>query len=615
MAIPWAARVLVGVGLLIAASPLRVAHAATPAPASAYVPLTPCRVIDTRSNGGRPTTSTVVPVLGVCGVPAPATAVIVTLTVPSAGAAGFVTAHPAGGVRPVASNLNVVAGATVANTALVRIGTGGAIALDSNVAMHVIVDVVGYFAPTGTATTRAGRFQPVTATRLLDTRTTAKVPPLGVATASAAAAGVPPDAAGVAVNVTFTETTAPGYFTVYGAGARPPVSTGNADAAGQTRAIFTVVPTADKINVFSQSGAHVVVDLVGWFTGPSAVEATDGLLVAQDPVRALDTRNAGAPVPALGTVDVALGGGGAVWANVTAVDVNAPGYVTAWPAGIARPSTSTVNATAARQIVANAAVVPLSDRGASVFVHPGGHVLIDVAGVFTGPPISTAPAPIDEVIGRSFGGRPVVATHRRDHVGARHKVLVLGFMHGEEQAGMQIVTALRTAALPADVDLWLMDTLNPDGRVSGQRGNGRGVDLNRNFDGGSFPWCPSPGCGTGAAPADTGSGPLSEPETQAFWAFVNRERFDLIVSYHQPLGTVDCSPHRGPTLLAVCGAYSTVAGIPVNNGGYIDISGTMTNAYMQANPGKWAFTMELPPAGVGNVATHVAAVWAAAAVL
>ena len=608
MAIAPALIAIVGV----TSRPAAAAGEAVAPTTSAYVPLTPCRVVDSRA-GGRPSTAATVRVGGMCGVPGEASAVVITLTVPSATAAGFVTAYPAGTTRPIASNLNVEAGATVANTALVRLGTGGAIGLDSNVALHKVVDVVGYFAPAATA--RAGRFVAAAPARLLDTRATAKVPAGGTVGVLAAAAGVPADATAVAVNFTFTDTAAPGYFTVFGAGARPAVSTGNADAAGQTRAIFTVVPTTDRVNVFSQSGAHVVVDLVGYFTGPAASQSTDGLLVAQDPVRVLDTRSRGAPVPALGTVDVAVVHGAALWANVTAVDAAAPGYLTAWPTGTARPSTSTVNATAARQVVANAAVVPVSDRGLSVFVHPGGHVVIDIAGEFTGSPISTAPAPVDEVIGTSFGGRSIVATHRRDHVSAPRKVLVLGFMHGEEQAGVQVVSALRTATVPGDVDLWLMDTMNPDGGASGQRGNGRGVDLNRNFDGGSFPWCASPGCGSGAAPANTGTGPSSEPETRAFWAFVNREHFDLIVSYHQPLDTVDCSPHRGPTLLAICAAYASVTGILVNNGGYIDISGTMTNAYMQANAGKWAFTMEFGPAGVGNVAAHVTALWAAVAAI
>ncbi len=598
-----------------AVAPAAPAAAATPPvpDSSAFVPLAPCRLLDTRQ-GGRPGTSVTVTAAGACGVPVTASAVVVTLTVPSAGAAGYVTAHPAGSARPLASNLNVVAGATVANTALVRL-SGGAFTLDSNVAVHEVVDVVGYFAPAVTA--RAGRYVATPPVRLLDTRTTTKVPPGG--TAVAPVSGVPADAVAVAINLTFTETTAPGFFTVHGPGPRPLASTGNADAAGQTRAIFTLVPTAVAVQVFSQSGAHVVVDLVGYVTGPSAEDTSDGLLVPQDPVRVLDTRSVGPPLAAGASLDVPTpAAGAAVWATVTAVDAPAPGFFTVWAAGTPRPSTSTVNASAARQVVANATIAPLSDRGLSVFAHPGGHVVIDVAGVFLGPPVGTAPAPVDETIGRSFGGRPIVATHRRDHVGAAHKVLVLGSMHGEEPGGVQVVTALRTAAVPADVDLWLIDTVNPDGGATGQRGNGRGVDLNRNFDGGSFPWCPSPGCGTGAAPADTGTGPLSEPETQALWAFLRRERFDLVISYHQPLDTVDCSPLRGPKLLAVCQAYATVSGIPLNNpddGGYIDISGTMTNAYMQADTGKWAFTMEFPATGVGDVARHVAAVWAAAAAL
>lgn len=587
-----------------------VAHAAVPTTA-AYRPVTPCRLLDTRHGGGRPTTSSTLVGAGRCGVGDTATAVVVTITVPAAGAAGFVTAFPAGTPRPATSNLNVAAGATVANTALVALGASGAITLESNVALHLVVDVVGWFEPAATA--RAGRYVPTAPTRLLDTRAAGARPGAG-AVAVAPVVGAPADAVAVAVNLTFTDTAGPGFFTAYGAGDRPLASTGNADAAGQTRAVFTLVPAADTVRVFTQSGAHVVVDLVGYVTGPSADEGTDGLLDVDAPRRVLDTRATGRPLAAGATTGVpSPAAGAAVWATVTTVDAPAAGFLTAWAAGTARPATSTVNASAPRQIVANAAVVQLSDRGLAVFAHPGGHVVVDVAGVFLGPALDTGPDPVDEVIGTSVGGRPIVATHRLDHPDAPIKVLVLGSMHGEEQAGALVVDALRLGDVPPTVDLWLMTTMNPDGVATSTRGNGRGVDLNRNFDGGSFAWCPTPGCGDGAGPADTGAGPRSEPETQAMWAFLLRERFDLVVSYHQPLDTVDCSPTRGPALLAACSAYAAASGITLNRLGFIDLSGTMTDSYMTAAPGRLAFTVELPAAGAGDVERHVAAVWAAAA--
>src|SRR5690606_8496423 len=75
------------------------------------------------------------------------------------------------------------------------------------------------------------------------------------------------------------------------------------------------------------------------------------------PTRLLDTREASggaAPVPADGEVVVDVAGGlgvdagslTAVALTVTLVDAAAPGYVTAWPSGLDRPGTSSLNAEA-----------------------------------------------------------------------------------------------------------------------------------------------------------------------------------------------------------------------------------------------------------------------------
>ena len=85
----------------------------------------------------------------------------------------------------------------------------------------------------------------------------------------------------------------------------------------------------------------------------------------------------------------------------------------------------------------------------------------------------------EEVIGTSVEGRPITVQHRGDPDGI--PVLVVGVIHGDENDGLAILDLLRTAELPAGIDLYLMDAMNPDGLAHDVRGNANGVDLNRNF--------------------------------------------------------------------------------------------------------------------------------------
>ena len=93
---------------------------------------------------------TVLPVLGRGGVGGDAAAVVLNVTVTESLAAGFVTVYPCGSPRPTASNLNYVAGSTVANAVIVKVGVGGQVCLFTQSATHLVVDVAGYF-PTGSS--------------------------------------------------------------------------------------------------------------------------------------------------------------------------------------------------------------------------------------------------------------------------------------------------------------------------------------------------------------------------------------------------------------------------------------------------------------------------------
>ena len=344
---------------------------------SRYLPLTPCRLVDTRGETRNRMVS--IPVSGQCGVPVQATAVIVTLTATGVNAFGFLTAWPSGVEEPTASNLNFGPGQTLANTALVSLGLNGAISISSSVTADKIVDVTGYFVPASSA--QAGRYVEITPSRLMDSRNETR--PAAGSTTTVTATGLPDDVSGIAVNITFTNASNAGYFTVYGQGARPTASSGNVDRVGQTRAIFTIVPTSADIHIYSQSGADIIVDVVGYFTGESAQDSTEGLLSPQAPSRVLDTRSTG-PIYANGSMEIAVPSGSAVWANVTAVDSTAAGFLSARAAGTSLNATSAVNFDRGAD-VANSAIISRSERGIALWSRTTSHAIVDIMGVFSGP--------------------------------------------------------------------------------------------------------------------------------------------------------------------------------------------------------------------------------------
>ena len=116
-----------------------------------FVPVPPGRYYDSRSapNSMHAGLSTVaVQLAGPFAVPVGASAISMNLTSDQATGPGFITAYPADGALPVASNLNFVANTAVANAGLVKLSAGGALNTFVNIATHVIIDVNGYF--TGT---------------------------------------------------------------------------------------------------------------------------------------------------------------------------------------------------------------------------------------------------------------------------------------------------------------------------------------------------------------------------------------------------------------------------------------------------------------------------------
>ena len=403
--------------LLAAASSITVpgAPAASAAPGEAttrFVPVRPCRLLDTRGDAAEPGAplpaghAVDLDVAGRCDVDDDAIAAALTVTAVDAGGPGYVTLYPGGTERPTASTLNYGAGDVVANMQLTRLGDGAVTAF-TLASAHLVVDVTGYFETVSSA--RSGRFVPLAGGRLVDTRTTQRPTPGSSVTVDTGAAGVPADAGAVVVNLTTDQTTGPDVFIAHPTGtSRPTASSLNADRAGQARAAAAIVPVDDaRFDVFTRNGNHVIVDLLGYFTGGSADVASDGLFVPVDPFRLVDTRLAAGPAggPRLWdtggrefAVDPDVLGApaqqvAALAVNATVTDTEDAGWVALAAAGVPVPGTSSVNYPSAQLTVANGAFVAVSERGIQARALSGTHVVVDVTGWFTGGPAEAVEAP------------------------------------------------------------------------------------------------------------------------------------------------------------------------------------------------------------------------------
>lgn len=386
---------------------------------SRFQAVAPARLADTRPDEGaygfEPLSAQVVrvQVAGRAGVPPNATAAVLTVTGVNTTAPGFVTVYPAGTTLPTASNVNFDgAGQVMANMVTVKLGVGGAVDVYMQRQMNVAVDVSGAYIPVSGAVA-AGRLVtlPDGAFRVLDTRDRGNgVPGDSSELVDVSAAGVPADAVAVVVNLTAT-VTGTGYWTAYPVGqSRPTASNLNIDHPGQTRAgqAIVLLSGTPAFNVYSQGGGHLVVDVAGWFTGATAAKSTDGLFLPSNPTRLLDSRNSFI-MPTWGgsTLEFPVHGPtgqvSAAAINVTGTESMLAGFVTAFPAGVNRPTASNLNVDTWDQTIANHAIVRVSSRGVSLFTQQGLHLIADLNGWYLGTPTgATLAPPVNPSYGPSF---------------------------------------------------------------------------------------------------------------------------------------------------------------------------------------------------------------------
>jgi hypothetical protein len=371
-----------------------VSTVSVPAPTdvrAALEPMKPIRLIDTRDRPVRGIASGSVIVLDVArgGVVPAAAALNVTAVDPVD--AGFLTVYPTGVSRPQTSNLNVTPKRTVANFAVTPVSADGKVSVYTFGRTDIIVDLVGRWMPTDGQPAVAGRFRPITPARVFDTRSTASR--LGANSSRsvkiAGVGGVPVGATGVAVSVTVTEATADGYWTVWGSDSPKPQTSNVNVLRNDTIANTSIVtPGADgNINIYSQSGGHVIVDVVGWYTGNTDAAGLDGLLAPlSTPVRIVDSRSSvGANRLSSGRTAVSIGEGSGFVGNLTWLFPKDIGFITVWPSGSVAPNTSVANPDPSLgEAFANALLMGNgSDGEVNVTSSKPVDLLIDVSAIFT----------------------------------------------------------------------------------------------------------------------------------------------------------------------------------------------------------------------------------------
>ena len=149
-----------------------------------FVPITPCRIADTRNaNGpfGGPilaagsTRDFIIPSSS-CGIPSTAQAYALNVTVVPPAGLDYLTLWPSGATQPTVSTLNSD-GRVKAAAAIVGAGPSGGVSVFVTDNTHVVLDISGYFIPAAESST-ALAFYPLTPCRVLDTRIPTQGPQL-----------------------------------------------------------------------------------------------------------------------------------------------------------------------------------------------------------------------------------------------------------------------------------------------------------------------------------------------------------------------------------------------------------------------------------------------------
>jgi hypothetical protein len=363
-----------------------------------FIPVTPCRVVDTRRTGGPIQGGTYrsfsIPQSG-CNIPSTAAAYLLNVTVVPNGRLSYLTVYPTGENRGVVTTMNSLDGRIKSDAAIVPAGTNQEVSVYVSDTTNVVLDTSGYFAPASGSTLA---YYPLPPCRVVDTRNPPG--PLGgphlqggverdFPVLLATSCNIPASAQAYSMNFTVLPTRTLGYLTVWPKGQSQPLVAILNDSTGTIVSNAAIVPagTGGAISAYASDDTDLVVDINGYFAGPGA----GGLsLYPTLPCRVLDTRRRAlgfsgeltiAVLTPPGIPCVASRSAQAFVFNATVYPQGALNFLTLWPDGEQRPITWTLNAADAA-VTSNMAIVSSTNGSVDAYAAGTTQLTLDISSYF-----------------------------------------------------------------------------------------------------------------------------------------------------------------------------------------------------------------------------------------
>jgi RHS repeat-associated protein len=440
---------LVGTGATLSSAVFTPTRATPTEGAGQFVPVTPDRLVDTRTGlglggtvaplgAGATATITIAGAADGSGnVPVPATgasAVMLSVSAFTQSANGYFTIWPTGAARPSMGQLTWAAGVQGSGSLIAKLGTNGQISVwNSAGTTGLVIEVEGYYTD-NTAIGTAGTFVPLTPARVADTRTGlgtgGTVAPIGAGQTLDftldGSGGVPATGVqSVAVNITAVNATTTSTVTAYRKGDARPIATSItalASVSARNALVQVAVDSSGKITVYNSAGTtDIVLDVEGYYTtGPGQIFVPVSPTRIYQTSTALNTGGSTAPFAAgetrtitiagasdaSGQVPVPSTGVSAVVLNVEAYQPQSQGYLTGWPTGQSQPTASVLNYPAGSSQYTEAFAAKLGTNGQLNIKASAGtvHLILDVEGYYVATAATPPPAPAVTSNSMPYGG-------------------------------------------------------------------------------------------------------------------------------------------------------------------------------------------------------------------